>query len=102
MVEAFGYGSSYLEFGALLYRHGYRSRLLRTTFVEHRTSLDALAAGELRSRLFASLCFNLRFRRNVIHAARYILAYAAIRQPSLSRELPALIRLVRARWGAQP
>lgn len=102
MVEDFGYGSSYLEFGAYLYQHGFRSRLLRETFIDHHAEPATLARGELRSRLFASLCFNLHFRRNLAYAAKYLLSYAVVRQPSLILELPALLNRVRARWNAIP
>jgi glycosyltransferase involved in cell wall biosynthesis len=98
MMEDFGYGSSYLEFGAYLYRHGFRSRLLRGTWVEHHAEAATLARSDIRDRLFASLCFNLHFHPNLALAAKYVCSYAVWRQPSLSRELPALLKQVRARW----
>jgi glycosyltransferase involved in cell wall biosynthesis len=98
MLEDFSYGSSYLEFGAFLYRRGFRSRLLGETWIEHHAEAATLARSDIRSRLFASLCFNLYFRRNLLRAAKYTSAYAIWRRPSLSLELPALLKRVRARW----
>lgn len=98
MVEDFGYGSSYLEFGAYLYRHGFRSRLLRETWAEHHAEAATLGRSDIRDRLFASLCFNLYFRRHLGRTAKYICSYAIWRQPSLFRVLPALLKSVRARW----
>jgi glycosyltransferase involved in cell wall biosynthesis len=98
LVEDFGYGSSYLEFGAFLHRQGWRSRLLRSTWIEHRAELATLAQGEPRSQLFASLCFNLHFRPDRLRAARYIVSQAVVRHPSLCLALPALLRRARERW----
>ena len=98
MLEDFGYGSSYLEFGAYLHRHGFHSRLLRGTWVEHHAEAATLMRTDIRSRLFASLCFNLHFRRHLGRAAKYVCSYAFWREPSLARELPAILRRVRARW----
>ena len=97
MIEDFGYGSSYLEFGAYLYRHGFHSRLLTGTFIEHHAAEATLHRGEIRGRLFASLCYNLHFRRNLPIAAKYTCSYV-LRQPSLCMELPSLLRRVDARW----
>ncbi len=102
MVEDFGYGSSYLEFGAYLYRHGWRSRLLRSTWIEHRAEVATLACGEPRSQLFASLCFNLHFRPDRFLAARHVISQAVIRHPALCLELPALLRRARERWQIRP
>ncbi len=101
MVEHFSYGSSYLEFGAFLYRHGWRSRLLRTTWIEHRAEAATLASGDPRSRLFASLCFNLHFRPNPLVAARY-LGPQVVRRPALLRDLPQLVRRASERWNPAP
>jgi glycosyltransferase involved in cell wall biosynthesis len=100
MVEQFGYGSSYLEFGAYLYRHGFRTRLVRDTFIEHHAEAATLAHSDIRSRLFASLCFNLRFHRDLAMAARYLVSYAIVRCPALSFELPAMLRQVHTRWDS--
>jgi glycosyltransferase involved in cell wall biosynthesis len=99
MVEEYGYGSSYLEFGAYLYHHGFRGRLLRDTFIEHHAEAATLTRGDLRSRLFASLCFNLCFRPNRWSAAKYLLSYAVLRRPALVLELPAMLRFIHARWN---
>lgn len=93
-IEEFGYGSSYLEFGALLYARGWRSRCIPGAFIEH---YDQAAAQHRRaplSCLYASLCFNLYFRRNLLralrHAAPHIAHFGA---------LPRLLRLARERWN---
>jgi glycosyltransferase involved in cell wall biosynthesis len=99
MVEEYGYGSSYLEFGAYLYHHGFRSRLLRDTWIEHHAEPATLSRNDLQSRLFASLCFNLYFRPNRLLAAKYILSYAVLRRPKLLLVLPAMLRSIRARWS---
>jgi len=92
-VEDFGYGSSYLEFGALLYARGWRSRCVPEAFVEHH---DEAAAQDRRSPLsclYASLCFNLYFRCNLLRALRHAAPHAAH-----FGELPRLLRLARSRW----
>ena len=40
MIEDYPFGSSYLEFGALLYYRGYRSRCLRGALVEHHATIE--------------------------------------------------------------
>jgi len=99
MVEDYGYGSSYLEFGAYLYQHGFRSRLLRDTCIEHHAEPATLSRGDLRGRLFASLCFNLHFRPHRLMTAKYLFSYAVIRRPTLLLELPAMLRFIRGRWN---
>jgi glycosyltransferase involved in cell wall biosynthesis len=101
LVEDFGYGSSYLEFGAYLYRRGWRSRLLRTTWIEHRAEAATLSRGEPRSHLFASLCFNRHFQPSRFRAARFLVPQI-VRHPSLGRILPALARRAHERWSAAP
>jgi hypothetical protein len=71
---------------------------LRGTWIEHHAEAATLARSDIRSRLFASLCFNLHFRRHPGLAAKYAGSYAILRQPSLCLELPDLLRRVRARW----
>jgi glycosyltransferase involved in cell wall biosynthesis len=99
MVEDFGYGSGYLEFGAFIYRHGFRSRCVRGAFVEHHADAATLTRRNIPAALFASLCFNLHFRRNLPLAARYAASYALLRQPSLAFRLPSLLKKARNRWN---
>lgn len=97
MVEAFGFGSSYLEFGAYLYMHGFHSRCIDGAKVEHRVSSDDVPKRDCRSVLFSSLCFNIAFRPNSCRAFRY-LTTTLCRRPTLLGEVPSLLRLVRRRW----
>ena len=101
MVEEFPYGMSYLEFGALLYRYGIRSRCVRGAYVEHHAEMETVLRDEPESRLFASLCYNLYFRPSRLRALRYLLPTLA-RQPSLVRSLGKLRRMAEERWGAAP
>jgi glycosyltransferase involved in cell wall biosynthesis len=100
MVEDFPYGSAYLEFGAFLYHHGWRGRCVRDALVEHHAGKETLAPVDLKSRLFASLCYNLHFRRNLARAARYTFSYTLLRRPSLALSLPALLDRARLRWSS--
>ncbi|MEI8340182.1 MAG: glycosyltransferase family 2 protein [Verrucomicrobiota bacterium] len=100
MLEAFGYGSNYLEFGAYVYRHGYRSRCVRGAFVEHHATSAMLRRTSLESYLFASLCHNLYFKRNLALAAKYLASYTMIHQPSLMLRVPSLLKQLNARWGS--
>jgi len=97
MVEDFGYGSSYLEFGAFLYKRGFRSRCTRGARVEHHAGKDTLSRDNPRSRIFACLCYNLHFRRNLPLAARY-LAPAFLRRPYLVAEVSSMLENARLRW----
>ena len=99
MLETFGYGSSYLEFGAFLYRHGYRSRCVAGALVDHHADRATVGRNNLESCLFASLCHNLYFERNLFLAGKYLAAYAVFRRPSLLAGLPPLFKQARARWG---
>jgi len=92
-VEEFGYGSSYLEFGALLYARGWRSRCVPGAFVEHHDEAAARNRRSPLSCLYAGLCFNLYFHRNLLHAVRYAAPHAAH-----FGALPRLLRLARDRW----
>lgn len=90
------YGASYLEFGALLYHRGFRSRCLSGVLVDHHAeNVDPRSEGA--SRLFASLAFNLYFRPNLLRAARY-LATSVAREPGLAAAVPRLLRELRVRW----
>jgi hypothetical protein len=96
-VEEFGYGSSYLEFGALLYARGWRSRCVPGAFVEHHDEAAAQNRRSPLSCLYASLCFNLYFRPNLVRAIRYAAPHAAY-----FAALPRLLHLARARWKTCP
>ena len=96
-VEDFGYGSSYLEFGALLYARGWPSRCVPGTFVEHHDEAAAQNRRSPLSCLYASLCFNLYFRRSFVRAVRHAAPHAAH-----FGALPRLLRLARHRWKPCP
>ena len=91
--EEFAYGSSYLEFGALLYARGWRSRCVPGAFIEHHADAATIARRAPRSCLFASLCYNLHFRRNLFRAIRHAAPYAAH-----FGALPEMLRKIDARW----
>jgi len=93
-VEEFGYGSSYLEFGALLYARGWRSRCIPDSFIEHHDDASAQNRRSPVSCLYASLCFNLHFRPNLLRAVRHATPHAAH-----FCQLPRLLRLARERWS---
>ena len=92
-VEEFGFGSSYLEFGALLYSRGWRSRCIPGAFVEHHASEATVHRHAPMSCLFASLCYNLRFQPNLVRLTRYAAPYARH-----FRAVPAMLRKINARW----
>jgi glycosyltransferase involved in cell wall biosynthesis len=104
MVEWYGYGPSYLEFGPYLYRHGFKSRCVRGALVEHyadKTTLNRMNDSRaIESRLFASLCFNLYFRTNRILALKYTIACLrdASFAPQLIQALPLTFERARKRW----
>lgn len=101
IVEDFAFGASYLEFGAYLYRHGYRSRCVRGALVEHHAGAETLSRDLAESNVFASLCFNLYFRRSLALAAKHCLSYG-LRKPRLFGALPRLRARARARWSSIP
>ncbi|MGB8353052.1 MAG: glycosyltransferase family 2 protein [Chthoniobacteraceae bacterium] len=97
MVEDFGFGSSYLEFGAFLYRHGFRSRCVRGAIVEHHAEISTLMRDNPESRLFASLCYNLFFQPDLLRATRYTISCVG-KNFSMAAKLPGLLRRSRLRW----
>ncbi len=99
IVENFPYGMSYLEFGAFLYRRGFRSRCVRGVYVEHHADMTTVNRDEPESRLFASLCYNLCFRPSAWRTLRYI-GPILWRKPSLIPQVMKLSRLARERWKA--
>lgn len=70
MVEEFGFGSSYLEFGAYLYKSGWKCRCIPKAQVEH----YAITLGRPNplSQRFASICYNRYFRPNNFQLVRYL------------------------------
>jgi glycosyltransferase involved in cell wall biosynthesis len=93
MIEDFDFGSSYLEFGAYLYRHDWKCRCIPGAMVEHHAS--ALSVPDPLSCLFASICFNLYFRPNGRQLGRYLLP-----QWRNWFKLPRLLEKARSRWKA--
>ncbi len=110
LVEWYGMGSSYLEFGAYLYRHGYKSRCIRGAQVDHyaqaatlsRINGDNRQYESIESQLFASLCFNLYFQPDNLLALKYFLS--CLKQskfnPLLIKRLPLILSRVKQRWRA--
>lgn len=105
MVEEFGYGPSYLEFGAFLYRRGYKSRCIEGALVEHYPIDSALfsrgrSAKGLESVLFSSICYNLYFEPSLPLLLRYALPKFV--RAGLSRDLilktPYIFDLAKLRW----
>jgi glycosyltransferase involved in cell wall biosynthesis len=73
MVEQFGFGSSYLEFGAYLYKNGWRCRCIPEAQVKHYAT--ALACPDSLSQRFASICFNRYFRPDTRQLVRYLIPH---------------------------
>jgi glycosyltransferase involved in cell wall biosynthesis len=93
MVEEFGFGSSYLEFGAYLYNNGWKCRCIPEAVVEHHASL--LSGPDPVSRLFASICFNRYFRPDTLRLVRYLAPYWRN-----WNHLPSLLEKAHRRWKA--
>jgi glycosyltransferase involved in cell wall biosynthesis len=92
IVEDFRFGSSYLEFGAYLYRNGWKCRCVPGALVEHHAAV--LRQPEPASIIFASVCFNVYFRPNFIQFARHLVPHW--------RQLPTLPHIfekAKRRWG---
>jgi glycosyltransferase involved in cell wall biosynthesis len=70
MVEEFGFGSSYLEFGAYLYKNGWKCRCIPEALVEHHAGF--YSNPDRVSHLFASICFNRYFRPDPLRLAQYL------------------------------
>jgi glycosyltransferase involved in cell wall biosynthesis len=103
MVEEYGYGSSYLEFGAYLYQNGFRSRCIENEKIIHHVSTETLKRDSYKaivSRLFASLCFNLHFKKSNLLAAKYAASYSyrLLMKQKLSL-LPSVMSKVHQRWS---
>ena len=106
MLEQYGYGSSYLEFGALLYSHGYRCRCIPCAPVEHHAGAETISRQQatdrrqIESHLFASLAFNLYFKPALFSATKYLLAalWSSRFDPILIARVPVIIWAVYKRW----
>jgi len=94
MVEDFGFGSSYLEFGALLYNRGWKCRCVIGAFVEHRAI--SLSQPDPLSLCFASICFNRYFRPSAFRLVRYLLPHR-----ESWTQLPNLFEMAHGRWKAR-
>jgi hypothetical protein len=93
MVEEFGFGSSYLEFGAYLYKNGWKCRCIPEAVVEHHAALLS-GAGPV-SHLFASICFNRHFRPDMRRLAQYLAPHWRNFE-----KLPNLFEKAARRWKA--
>lgn len=106
MVEEFPLGSSYLEFGAYLYRRGYRGRCVPGASVEHHATQATIDRGmsraDVASWMFASLCFNLHFKRNLMLATKYAAANLlhSRQRAALLTAMPGMVARARERWSA--
>lgn len=91
MIEYFGFGAAYLEFGAFIYRLGWKSRCIPQAYIEHRAV--SLSPPNWASHRFASICFNLYFRPDIRHLFRY-----TVPDWRCWSRLPELFKLARKRW----
>ncbi len=108
MVEEFGFGSNYLEFGVYLYRVGFKGRSVRGAAVEHYAGFETLGRLDTptgaESRFFASLCYNLYFKWNPWLAMKYTASHILrSRRPiRMVARFPAILAMARKRWGPLP
>ncbi len=107
MVEWFNYGSSYLEFGAYLYRKGFQSRCIQGALIEHypQDELILTRGGDLQgieSVLFASFCYNLHFKPNYFLMGRHLLSKTLLTREKLKllRNMNSLADRARKRWSS--
>jgi glycosyltransferase involved in cell wall biosynthesis len=91
MIEVFGFGSSYLEFGAYLYQHGWKCRCIQGVVVEHHVTV--LSPPDPLSQRFASICYNCYFRPNRFCLFRYLAPHWRC-----WTKLPELFEIARRRW----
>lgn len=106
MIEDYKYGSSYLEFGAYLYHHGFRCRCVPDAFVKHyadKSTINRNDSNFIESIFYSSLCFNLYFKTNYMLATKYIISY--IWRLRFNRNvilfLPKILFKVERRWKRQ-
>jgi len=110
MVEDFSYGSSYLEFGAFLVHHGYHCRSIKGAIIEHHYKTAPANRHRVfnkqlsASHLYASLAYNLFFKRNLFKACRYTLSHLwHVRfNPAIVLQIPTLYARVARRWRNPP
>jgi len=93
MVEDFRFGSSYLEFGAFLYRQGWKCRCVPGAFVEHHATV--LGRPDPLSLRFASICYNRHFRPSGLRLIRYLAPHW-----ECWTKLADLFEMARRRWKA--
>jgi glycosyltransferase involved in cell wall biosynthesis len=93
IVEDFGFGSSYLEFGALLYSRGWKCRCIIGALVEHHAI--SLGQPDPVSLRFASICFNRYFRPSTSLLVRHLLPH----RESWAK-LSNLFEMAHRRWKA--
>lgn len=93
MVEEFRFGSSYLEFGAFLYRQGWKCRCVPDAFVEHHATV--LGRPDPLSLRFASICYNRYFRPSGLRLIRYLAPHW-----ECWTKLADLFEMARRRWKA--
>ncbi len=103
MLEDYEHDGNSLEYGAYLYRHGFRSRSIPDAPIEHYMTAESLHRRPPRmfeSRLFASLCYNLYFRPHYVRAGRYALPYLwRLRdRHNPAQLLPTMLAAIRQRW----
>ena len=94
IVEDFGFGSSYLEFGAFLYSRGWKCRCIPQAFVEHYAI--SLGKPDLLSLRFASICFNLYFQPSRTRLIRHLLPHTGS-----WTKLAKLFEMAHRRWRAR-
>lgn len=83
MVEDFNYGSSYLEFGAYLYKLGFVSRCIPDCYIEHYPENESILTrvrtpAVVESSLFSSFCYSLYFKKNPFALARWVAPKAVL------------------------
>ena len=105
MVEWFPFGSSYLELGAYLYYHGFRSRCIPGALVKHYAEPSTLTRQHnisvVESQLYASLCFNIYFKPNLFLASKSTFSFMQNSKFNkfLILSLPKLLDLAKTRWN---
>ena len=91
MVETFGFGTSYLEFGAFLYYHGWKCRCIPGAAIEHH--VNELSAPDPLSLRFASICYNCYFRPDAFRLVRHLGPHV-----ESWTKLPELFQMAGRRW----
>lgn len=105
IVEWFPFGSNYLEFGAYLYHHGFRSRCIPGALVKHYaepiTVTRQYNIRVIESQLYASMCFNFHFKYSLTKATKYIFSYIKYSKynQDVILDLPKLRDMAKKRWS---